>query len=222
MRVESIELREALPEVFAAAESDAGDSVAGSGVWLRNIAFRRGERVLVNAGSGRGKSSLLSYIYGRRTDYMGSILIGGREARSLSIAEWSGLRRKNLSLLPQELSLFGELTAIENVMIKNRLTGCRSTVWIEEAFTLLGVEGRMECPAAKLSVGQQQRVAVIRALCQPFDFLLLDEPVSHLDSDNNDAVARLVSEALRETGAGVIVTSVGNPLNLDYDREIEL
>ncbi len=73
-----------------------------------------------------------------------------------------------------------------------------------------------------MSVGQQQRVAIIRALCQPFDFLLLDEPVSHLDSRNNSVVASLIEHEAKECGAGVIVTSVGNHLDLDYQDVIKL
>ena len=71
-------------------------------------------------------------------------------------------------------------------------------------------------------IGQQQRVAIIRALCQPFDFILLDEPVSHLDNQNNRVISELVmSEALKQ-GAGIISTSVGNNLLITVDKELKL
>ena len=77
-------------------------------------------------------------------------------------------------------------------------------------------------PAARLSVGQQQRVAAIRAVCQPFDFLMLDEPVSHLDDQRNRTVAEIFDEEARTQGAGIITTSVGHRLLLDGLKTIKL
>ncbi len=81
----------------------------------------------------------------------------------------------------------------------------------------LEVDWKADSPAGRLSVGQQQRVAIIRALCQPFDFLLIDEPVSHLDARNNRTVAQLIEEEAAACSASVIATSVGNKITLaDY------
>ena len=73
-----------------------------------------------------------------------------------------------------------------------------------------------------MSIGQQQRVGIIRAICQPFDFILLDEPVSHLDEDNNRKAAKIIIEAADSQGAGIISTSVGNPLMLDKTVNLRL
>ena len=73
-----------------------------------------------------------------------------------------------------------------------------------------------------MSLGQRQRVAAVRAVCQPFDFLLLDEPVSHLDETNNRILASLLQEEADERGAGIISTSVGNPLLLDNAEVMRL
>ena len=75
---------------------------------------------------------------------------------------------------------------------------------------------------ARLSIGQQQRVAIIRTLCQPCDFILLDEPVSHLDAANNRIVAQMVTDEARSQGAGVISTSVGNNVMIKVDKEYKL
>ena len=80
----------------------------------------------------------------------------------------------------------------------------------------------MDSLASKLSIGQQQRVAIIRTLCQPCDFILLDEPVSHLDDENNRTVARLVIDEAQRQGAGVIATSVGNHLKMEDATIIRL
>ena len=73
-----------------------------------------------------------------------------------------------------------------------------------------------------MSIGQQQRLAIIRALCMPFDFIMLDEPVSHLDSTNNRIAAEIIAEEAARLGAGVISTSVGNPLLLHSAVNIKL
>ena len=87
---------------------------------------------------------------------------------------------------------------------------------------LLGIGEKVDSLVSKLSIGQQQRVAIIRTLCQPCDFILLDEPVSHLDDANNAIVARLVSEEAQRQGAGVISTSVGNNVKITVDKEFKL
>ena len=79
---------------------------------------------------------------------------------------------------------------------------------------VLGIEQFSSRLAAHCSIGQQQRAQIITALCQTFDFLIMDEPVSHLDEENNIKAAKLISEELDRQGAGLITTSVGNPLNI--------
>ena len=73
-----------------------------------------------------------------------------------------------------------------------------------------------------MSFGQQQRVALIRALCQPFDFIFLDEPVSHLDDENGRIIASILAEEAEKQGAGIVVTSIGKHLELDYNRRLKL
>lgn len=76
--------------------------------------------------------------------------------------------------------------------------------------------------AGKLSFGQQQRVAFIRALCQPFDFLFLDEPISHLDDDNSRIMGELIIAEAKAQGAGVIATSIGKHIELPYNHILQL
>ena len=115
-----------------------------------------------------------------------------------------------------------ELTALENVQLKNRLTNYKKKKDILALFETLGISDKVNEKAAKLSFGQQQRVAFIRSLCQPFDFIFLDEPISHLDDDNGTIMSRLVMEEAGQQGAGVIVTSIGKHLGLEYDKVFKL
>ena len=210
--MEKITLNDTLPRVFA------GQRGLRSDVWQRDITLERGRRYLISAESGTGKSSLCSYIYGYRQDYSGVIAMDGTDIRSLTIARWCGIRQRHIAYLPQDMRLFGELTAMENVQLKNGLTGFKSRDEVSRMFEQLGLADKMDSLASKLSIGQQQRVAIIRTLCQPCDFIMLDEPVSHLDEENNRIVADLVAQEAARQGAGIIATSVGNHLKMDVDK----
>ena len=177
--MQSITLSDVLPRVFA----DRSD--IRSQVWRTDLRLESGKKYLIMAESGGGKSSLCAYIYGYRTDYEGTIRFDNRSIGELSIAEWCNVRRNDIAYLPQELRLFPELTALENVELKNRLSRHKTSEQIAEMFDRLGIADKLNSPVGKLSIGQQQRVAIIRTLCQPCSFFLLDEPVSHLDAANN-------------------------------------
>lgn len=216
MKIEKISVRGVVPAVMASRDTSA------SQVWRQSLTFERGRNYLVESASGGGKSSLCSFLYGLRTDYRGEILFNTTDISTLSIDDWCRIRRENLAFLPQEMRLFPELTAMENVTIKNTLTSAISEEEIVEMFCVLGLDDKIHRPSARLSLGEQQRVAIIRTLCQPFDFILLDEPVSHLDPENNQRAAGLIVERARALGAGIIATSVGNPININYDSILRL
>ena len=211
-----ITLHHTLPEVFA------GKDYIDSDVWHKDVEFERGHFYQIEAASGTGKSSLCSYIYGYRSDYQGIICFDDRNVRQLKVEEWVEIRKRSLSMLFQDLRLFTELTAMENVLLKNSLTGFKKKKDIKDLFCELGIGDKMDVEVGKMSFGQQQRVALIRALCQPFDFLFLDEPVSHLDEVNAKNMARILTEEVMRQGAGVVVTSIGKHLELDYTKKLML
>lgn len=212
-------LSDLLPKVFLNEKGHHSES----DIWLTpRLELLPGKRYLIHSRSGGGKSSLCAYLNGNRDDYAGSLTIFGQDARHLKMDDWLKLRRDTIAYLPQEPGLFPTLTAMENILLKNRLTGCKSGTEISAMLDRLGMLPYADRPAGKLSIGQQQRVALVRALCQPFRLLLLDEPVSHLDEETNLAAARLVDEKTKADNATVIVTSVGNDLRLDYDQTLSL
>ena len=206
--ITTISIEHALPRVFVSEKIPASD------VWQTSLTLKRGERYLIEAASGGGKSSLCAYIFGARTDYEGRILFNQTDVAGFSIEKWQEIRRRHIAYLPQELSLFPELTAWENIQLKNRLTSHVPDSRIEEWMEMIGIAARRDYPCGRMSIGQQQRVAIIRSICQPFDFILLDEPVSHLDEENNRIAARMISEEANRQGAAIVSTSVGNPLLL--------
>ena len=176
----------------------------------------------MEADSGKGKSTFCSYIQGYRNDFSGQLLFDDVDVKSLKVNDWVNIRERHISLLFQELRLFPELTAMENVEIKNKLTGFKPRAQIDEWFDMLGIGDKRDAKVGRMSFGQQQRVAMIRALVQPFDFILADEPISHLDDSNSAIMGKILMDEAHMQGAGVIITSIGKHMNLDYDQIIKL
>ena len=211
-----IQLIDTLPNVF----QNRTDIV--SDIWNQRVEFEKEKVYLVEANSGTGKSSLCSYIYGYRHDYQGQILFDGEDIRKYSVTRWTDIRKHHFSLLWQELRMFPELTAWENVDIKNKLTGHQTKEQILTWFEMLGISDKLNAKMGRISFGQQQRVALIRALCQPFDFLFVDEPISHLDDSNSQIMAELLKEEVERQGAGLVATSIGKRMELPYNAVLRL
>ena len=184
--------------------------------------FVDGQRYLVVAPSGKGKSTLLHTLYGLRKDYDGQVEIEGREARSYTPDDWAAFRQQQCAIVFQDLRLFPELSALENIQLKARLTGHKSDEQIRDLAAQLGVDHLLPQTAATLSYGQQQRMAIVRALCQPFRWILLDEPTSHLDEANTEAAFALIQQECAAQQAGMILVSLGETFGLDFAGSLEL
>lgn len=219
--IKEITIRGLLPLIFKGMETS--DRIRKSDVWLApELTFKKGSKVCVQAESGGGKTSLLNFIFGARKDYLGKILFDGQNIKELSVEDWCDVRRRNIAMLPQELKVFPELTVMQNLRMKNNLTQHKTDDELLAMLQRLEIENKADVKVGFLSVGQQQRVALIRSICQPFDFIMLDEPVSHLDKNNNLTIARMIEEEALAQGAGIISTSVGNPLLLSDAQIINL
>ncbi|MCK5694295.1 MAG: ATP-binding cassette domain-containing protein [Bacteroidales bacterium] len=182
---------------------------SGSEVWeAESLLLEQGLSYVVEAPSGRGKTSLLSVIYGIRTDYQGVVFMDDRELVSFTPRDWSLTRKSKLSFIFQGLELFDDLTALENIRLKNNMTAYHTEERITEMARALGIEPFLHRKAGILSFGQQQRVAIIRALCQPFNFLLADECFSHMDHENRLTAYDLIREECEARKAGLILTSL--------------
>lgn len=214
--MDSITFQNVIPHVF----SERQDLV--SDVWGTELTFEKGHLYLVEADSGKGKSTFCSYVVGYRHDYTGNVLFDAKDTKGLKVSQWVEIRRSSISHLFQELRLFPELTAMENIQIKNNLTHFKTNKEIEAWFEMLGIADKVNSKIGRMSFGQQQRVAMIRALVQPFDFILLDEPISHLDDNNARIMGDIMMNEAKAQGAGVIVTSIGKHIALDYERVVRL
>ena len=210
--MQKIVLQNIMPLLFV-----HSDNEIVSDIWMKNIELEKGKSYLIEASSGKGKSSLLSFLLGYRDDYQGNILFDNITLRNIKPNQWSYIRKNNISMLFQELRLFPELTAIENIQIKNNITKFNTLQNIKNQFERLGIEDKINTKVGLLSYGQQQRVAFIRSLCQPFDFLLLDEPISHIDNNNANIINQMIKERIENDDVGVVATSIGRALPMNYD-----
>ena len=152
---------------------------------------------------------MLSILYGVRHDYDGRVYMDNDDIRNFGVEKWSEIRQSKLSVVFQDLRLFPQLTALQNILIKDQLNPTLAETEIRAMAEQLGVAHRLDAPCGKLSLGQQQRVAIIRAMAQPFSFLLLDEPFSHLDENNSRKVVDLVMHHCKKNSAGLLMTSLG-------------
>lgn len=214
--MERIVFKNVVPHVFANRKDWHSD------IWNTEVAFEKGRLYLVEASSGMGKSTFCSYIIGYRHDFTGELAFDNDNTKEFGCKQWIDIRKCHVSHLFQELRLFPELTAMENVEIKNNLTGSADKAIIDNWFERLGIADKKQSLIGEMSFGQQQRVALMRALVQPFDFIILDEPISHLDDENAAIMGKIVLEEAKKQKAGVIMTSIGKHIALNYDKILKL
>lgn len=198
------------------------DRVRQSGVWGTDLILAPGSRVLVNAPSGSGKTTLIHLLYGLRKTYSGAYTVDGKNSASLSRREWSELRQCRFSVVFQDLRLFPQATGLENIRLKAELRPVPAARDIPGMARRLGMDDKLDRPVATLSQGERQRIALLRAMCQPFDWLLLDEPFSHLDETNIGYARALLMERIEEEKAGFLLAGLGFDYGFATDKTITL
>jgi len=191
-----------------------------SDVWNTSILLKQGEFVKIKAPSGTGKTTLVHIIYKLRHDYEGSVLFDSIASRNLHEDALAAIRQQKLSIVFQDLRLFSNLTGWENIELKRVLqTPFYKTEVIDSMAETLGVNHVLQQKAGLCSYGEQQRIAIIRALVQPFSWLIMDEPFSHLDIANTKKAASLIDAECRKRNAGLIITDLDDDKNFTYTKE---
>ena len=190
-----------------------------SHVWGQDISIVKGEHLHIVAPSGSGKTSLIHFIYGLRKDYSGTIFYGDTDIKKLSTEGFSSFRQNKLSIIFQDLRLFEDQTVRENIELKRLLNPYHQPEKVDEMATQLGIETKLNQLAKTCSYGEQQRIAIIRSLMQPFDFLLLDEPYSHLDEANRKKAMDLIYEECAQRNAAMIFADL-KPLDFFKGEKI--
>ena len=195
-------LQKILPVFFT--QQNAGNSQ----IWDKEVIFKKGEYVHIVAPSGSGKTSLIHFLYGLRNDYSGDILYNDNYIKNFDAEKFAAWRQQHISIVFQDLRLFTEQTVLQNLEIKRLLAPYHSENKITAMATRLGLKSKLGKLCNTCSYGEQQRIAIIRALQQPFDFLLLDEPFSHLDEANRMKAMELIEEEAAARNASIILSDL--------------
>ncbi len=184
-----------------------------------------GEMVAITGASGVGKSTLLHVLGTLDRPEAGRVLVGGQDVLKLAERELRSFRNRTLGFVFQFHHLLPEFTALENVMMPLLIDRQPETQARRQAAALLadlGLEARLEHRPGALSGGEQQRVAVARALIQSPRALLADEPSGNLDRDTGDRLHELLRRLNREKGITVVVVTHNERLAASCDRELRL
>ncbi|MEM5515459.1 ABC transporter ATP-binding protein [Henriciella sp. AS95] len=196
-----------------------------------NMASR--ERLFLRGPSGSGKSTLLGLIAGVLEPQAGHIRVLGEEMSALGSAKRDRVRADHLGVIFQMFNLVPYLSVVQNVTLPCRFSKARRAVVaegggpVEEARRLLARLGLTDekllaRPVTELSVGQQQRVAVARALIGGPSLLIADEPTSALDADARDRFIALLNEEASRSGAALLFVSHDGALASHFDRSVDL
>jgi putative ABC transport system ATP-binding protein len=175
-----------------------------------NISLRPGELTLLMGPSGSGKTTLLSILGCILTPTSGTLSVAGQPTAGLSPEELAALRRRGIGFIFQSYNLFPTLTAEQNVRVALDLRGQRgseATVRAQRALYQVGLRHRLKSFPSNLSGGEQQRVAVARAIVGAPSVLLADEPTAALDSENGLAVMQLLSEIAKDASRAVLAVT---------------
>lgn len=190
-----------------------------------DLAVQPGEIVALLGPSGSGKSTLLQAVGLLEGGFEGSIRINGTQAEALDTDGRTDLRREALGFVYQFHHLLPDFTAIENVTLPQLIRGTDPEPAKERAvalLTALGLGHRLSHRPAKLSGGEQQRVAVARALANRPPLILADEPTGNLDEHTANVVLAEFLSLVREEGSAALVATHNERLALKMDRVIRL
>lgn len=198
-------------------------SIRQSEIWNSDVIFTKGDRVKIKAPSGTGKTTLVHIIYKMRQDYSGELYYDQSTLRNLKADPLSNYRQQTISIIFQDMRLFANLTARENIELKRVMyKPMYGEQVIDTMAERLGITHILQQAAATCSYGEQQRIAIIRSLVQPFEWLIMDEPFSHLDEANTAKAAGLIDEECKKRSAGFILTGLDEDSHFEYSRKLTL
>ena len=198
-------------------------SKRNSDIWNTDVTFNAGEQIHIQAPSGTGKTTLIHLIYKLRHDYEGQVFYDAKSLTEIKNGELADARQKKISIVFQDLRLFENLTARENIELKRVLTApMYETSVIDEMANRLGISHILHQKAGMCSYGEQQRIAIVRALVQPFNWLIMDEPFSHLDHQNIEKAANLIEEECIKRQAGLLITDLEADTHFHYTKRYQL
>jgi putative ABC transport system ATP-binding protein len=180
-----------------------------------------GERVAVSGPSGCGKSTMLNIIAGLQSADGGTVEVCGERLDKIGEAARDRFRARHLGYIFQSFNLLQGFSALENVLLAMTFSGKKTDVKLaKDLLDEVGLSARMKHYPAQLSIGEQQRVAVARALANKPDLVLADEPTGSLDPKNSAEVVRLLRETTAGHGCSLVVVSHEQEVASAFDRQV--
>lgn len=188
-----------------------------------DIRTESGETLLITGGSGKGKTTLLHLLGGLLRPKSGTIFIGETELSNISEKQLDQFRGRNIGLVLQQSHFVEAFSVLENVVLASWLaTGKKAEEKAKSLLRHLDLEDQMHKLTSQLSIGQQQRVSIARALINEPKLLLADEPTSSLDDENAFKVADLLSNLSKEYKASLIIVTHDQRLKDRFSNQISL
>lgn len=209
-------LKNVIPSALKASD------LSNSEVWSTDLIIENLHSYFVSSNSGKGKSTLLNFIFGLRNDYEGLITFDGRDIKSFNATDWANLRKNRIAYLTQDLKLINHLSVWENLIIKNTLTNHYSEEEIKTLVKQFDLLDHLEKSVSQLSIGQQQRIALIRTILQPFEILLLDEPFSHIDEENIKIALEIINTSCKRENAFYVLATLGYDYGIKENKLLQL
>ncbi len=196
----------------------APDGTTTTVVDVPTFAMDAGEQFALQGSSGCGKTTFLNLIAGILRPDSGDITIDGHRLRSMSEAGRDRLRAHSLGYVFQTFNLLQGYTALENVLLGMMFGAGRDTEYARNLLERVGLADRMQYRPRQLSVGQQQRVAVARALANKPKLVLADEPTGNLDHNHARESLALIREICAESGAALLLVSHDRDIIAQFDH----
>ncbi len=190
-----------------------------------DLDIKKGEFVSIVGTSGAGKTTLLQLLGTLDNVQNGSLVINGKQVNKLSQKELSSFRNKEIGFVFQFHNLLVEFSALENVCLPAYIAGKskkEAEAKATEILTMLGMQERLSHKPNELSGGEQQRVAVARALINSPAIILADEPSGNLDSKNAKDLHNLLLKLNQETGQTIVIVTHNNELANMVNRKLEM
>lgn len=188
-----------------------------------NMECADGQALLITGNSGTGKTTLLHLLGGLLKPQSGEILINHQDIHKLATSKLDEFRGKNIGMVLQKSFFIESLSVLDNVLLNAWLgTKNKSKNKAMAILETLGLSGHEHKLPRQLSIGQQQRVNIARALINNPSLILADEPTSSLDDENALIVARLLKKLAQEYQSSLVIVTHDQRLKTEFNRQISL
>lgn len=195
-------------------------------IQVPQLSLEQGEALVLDGPSGSGKTTVLHLVSGLLAADSGSIVFDGKQVSTLPEAERAQWRLRNIGYIFQRLNLLEELTVLENILLPLCWRGEQEEQYVkimaQSLLEQVGLAGKMHAFPRSLSIGEQQRVAVVRALVYKPRLLLADEPTASLDLGNGRRVLQLLQQLCRDYGVALLLSTHDEAVKAHFPRKYDI